>query len=306
MDYDPPPLGPSDLEIAVTHGGLCGSDLHMRDDEWGITSYPLIAGVRARGEGTAEGAVRAARARACVRVCRARAAAAPAICFRAPTQNTTNNAPYTTTSPHTTIPPQRPRDRRHRRRQGRRRDRVRGVRGETDRRAPAQQGPFYTLCFMFSMTRLWRQQADRRPPTNASLIPSITTTVQVGDRVGYGWLRGSCRACAACLRGEENLCPQQEATIVGRERPAPCFAHSRLYALSADKSACALQTTPHDSTQNANTKTHKHTKAHTKPPHTQPAITAASSRARACPRPSPTACQRKSPRPRRRRCCAPA
>ena len=27
-----------------------------------------------------------------------------------------------------------------------------------------------------------------------------------GDRAGVGWISGSCRTCAACLRGEENVC----------------------------------------------------------------------------------------------------
>lgn len=32
------------------------------------------------------------------------------------------------------------------------------------------------------------------------------THLQVGDRVGAGWLAGACGACGACLRGDENLC----------------------------------------------------------------------------------------------------
>lgn len=28
--YDPAPLGPLDVEIAVTHNGLCHTDIHMR------------------------------------------------------------------------------------------------------------------------------------------------------------------------------------------------------------------------------------------------------------------------------------
>lgn len=98
-EYSPQPLGPNDIEIKVTHNGLCHSDLHMRDNDWGITSFPLIAGhevvgvVQAKGEGV--------------------------------------------------------------------------------------------------------------------------TGMEVGDRVGYGWLRGSCRSCDFCLRGEENLCSKGEPTIVG-------------------------------------------------------------------------------------------
>ena len=40
--------------------------------------------------------------------------------------------------------------------------------------------------------------------------------VKVGDRVGVGWNAGSCGACAACLGGDQNLCPSVEGTIVGR------------------------------------------------------------------------------------------
>ena len=35
-----------------------------------------------------------------------------------------------------------------------------------------------------------------------------------GERVGVGWQRGACLACEACLRGEENLCPDELATCV--------------------------------------------------------------------------------------------
>ncbi|KIZ06745.1 putative NADH-dependent butanol dehydrogenase 1 [Monoraphidium neglectum] len=108
-EYEPKPLGPTEIEIKVTHNGLCHSDLHMRDDDWGITSFPLIAG---KGAG----------------------------------------------------PP------RHE------------VVGEVAAKGDTVAG------------------------------------IEVGDRVGYGWLRDSCRKCRYCLRGEENLCLQQTPTIVGRSQ----------------------------------------------------------------------------------------
>ncbi|HHG85685.1 MAG TPA: NAD(P)-dependent alcohol dehydrogenase [Bacteroidetes bacterium] len=40
--------------------------------------------------------------------------------------------------------------------------------------------------------------------------------LQAGQRVGVGWQAGSCLACEACLKGEENLCRQSQATCVGR------------------------------------------------------------------------------------------
>ncbi|HWH77602.1 MAG TPA: zinc-binding dehydrogenase, partial [Candidatus Binatus sp.] len=37
-----------------------------------------------------------------------------------------------------------------------------------------------------------------------------------GQRVGIGWLAGSCMACEFCLSGRENLCRQNQPTCVGR------------------------------------------------------------------------------------------
>jgi hypothetical protein len=36
--------------------------------------------------------------------------------------------------------------------------------------------------------------------------------LELGQRVGMGWIKSSCRRCAACLRGEENICD-----VVGAE-----------------------------------------------------------------------------------------
>lgn len=53
--YEPGPLGPFELELAVTHCGICHSDIHLIDNDWGVSVYPLIPGheivgvVRARG-----------------------------------------------------------------------------------------------------------------------------------------------------------------------------------------------------------------------------------------------------------------
>lgn len=40
--------------------------------------------------------------------------------------------------------------------------------------------------------------------------------VSVGQRVGLGWFSQSCMHCRQCLRGDHNLCPTGEQTIVGR------------------------------------------------------------------------------------------
>lgn len=54
-EYDPGPLGPEEVEIRVTHCGICHSDLSMIDNEWGISAYPLVAGHEAVGRITATG-----------------------------------------------------------------------------------------------------------------------------------------------------------------------------------------------------------------------------------------------------------
>ncbi|MCB1143477.1 MAG: NAD(P)-dependent alcohol dehydrogenase [Leptospiraceae bacterium] len=40
--------------------------------------------------------------------------------------------------------------------------------------------------------------------------------LKVGDRVGVGWQSEACMECPDCLRGDENLCSENKATIVGR------------------------------------------------------------------------------------------
>lgn len=40
--------------------------------------------------------------------------------------------------------------------------------------------------------------------------------VKVGQRVGLGWMSGSCMYCHACLSGDHNFCSSVEQTIVGR------------------------------------------------------------------------------------------
>jgi alcohol/geraniol dehydrogenase (NADP+) len=43
-EFDPGPLGENEVEVAVTHCGVCHSDLSMIDNEWGMSSYPLVPG----------------------------------------------------------------------------------------------------------------------------------------------------------------------------------------------------------------------------------------------------------------------
>jgi alcohol/geraniol dehydrogenase (NADP+) len=55
-EYTPGPLGDEQVEIAVESCGICHSDLSMLDNDWGITSYPLVPGHEVVGKVVALGA----------------------------------------------------------------------------------------------------------------------------------------------------------------------------------------------------------------------------------------------------------
>lgn len=97
--YDPGPLGPEQVEVAVEHCGICHSDLSVLQNDWGISRYPLVPGHEAVGRIVALG------------------------------------------------------------------EQVAGLR--------------------------------------------------VGQRVGVGWFAGSCMHCRSCLGGDQHLCGESQATIVG-------------------------------------------------------------------------------------------
>jgi alcohol/geraniol dehydrogenase (NADP+) len=42
--YDPGQLGAHEVEIVITHCGICHSDLHLIANDWGISQYPFIPG----------------------------------------------------------------------------------------------------------------------------------------------------------------------------------------------------------------------------------------------------------------------
>jgi len=42
--YEPLPLGPHDVEIRISHCGICHSDVHLVDGDWGMGSYPMVPG----------------------------------------------------------------------------------------------------------------------------------------------------------------------------------------------------------------------------------------------------------------------
>ena len=53
--WEPSPLGPDDVEIAVSHCGICHSDLHLIDNGWNISTYPFVPGHEIVGRVTAVG-----------------------------------------------------------------------------------------------------------------------------------------------------------------------------------------------------------------------------------------------------------
>jgi uncharacterized zinc-type alcohol dehydrogenase-like protein len=54
--YDPGPLAPHEVEVRVTHCGICHSDVAMIDNDWGWTRYPQVPGHEVVGVVSALGA----------------------------------------------------------------------------------------------------------------------------------------------------------------------------------------------------------------------------------------------------------
>jgi alcohol/geraniol dehydrogenase (NADP+) len=48
-EYEAGPLGPNEVDVRVTHGGICHTDIDLIDNEWGISRYPVVAGHEAVG-----------------------------------------------------------------------------------------------------------------------------------------------------------------------------------------------------------------------------------------------------------------
>ena len=53
--FYPGPLGPEEVEIEVSHCGLCHSDLSMLDNDWGMSKYPFVPGHEVTGTVSALG-----------------------------------------------------------------------------------------------------------------------------------------------------------------------------------------------------------------------------------------------------------
>lgn len=56
FSFDPGELGSEEVEIKVSHCGICHSDLSMLDNEWGMTKYPFVPGHEVAGTIVALGA----------------------------------------------------------------------------------------------------------------------------------------------------------------------------------------------------------------------------------------------------------
>lgn len=53
--YDPGKIGSQEVEIAITHCGICHSDIHLISNDWGISQYPFIPGHEIIGTVSAKG-----------------------------------------------------------------------------------------------------------------------------------------------------------------------------------------------------------------------------------------------------------
>jgi uncharacterized zinc-type alcohol dehydrogenase-like protein len=42
--YEPPPLGEHEVQVSITHCGVCHTDIQAIDDYYGITTYPFVPG----------------------------------------------------------------------------------------------------------------------------------------------------------------------------------------------------------------------------------------------------------------------
>jgi len=55
FEYDPGELGSEEVEIKVSHCGICHSDLSMRNNDWAMSVFPFVGGHEAVGEIVAAG-----------------------------------------------------------------------------------------------------------------------------------------------------------------------------------------------------------------------------------------------------------
>ncbi len=53
--YEPKDLSKNDVEVKITHCGICHSDIHLIDNDWQMSEYPLVPGHEIIGEVTKKG-----------------------------------------------------------------------------------------------------------------------------------------------------------------------------------------------------------------------------------------------------------
>lgn len=56
FNYTPADPGPDDVDVRISHCGICHSDVHVVDNDWGISKYPVVPGHEIIGEVEAVGA----------------------------------------------------------------------------------------------------------------------------------------------------------------------------------------------------------------------------------------------------------
>jgi uncharacterized zinc-type alcohol dehydrogenase-like protein len=54
--YDAGELKPTDVDVKISHCGVCHSDVHLIDNDWGLSKYPFVPGHEIVGTVTAVGA----------------------------------------------------------------------------------------------------------------------------------------------------------------------------------------------------------------------------------------------------------
>eukprot|EP00727_Mastigamoeba_balamuthi_P010569 m51a1_g6134 putative alcohol dehydrogenase (353) ;mRNA; r:239804-241316 len=55
QDFHLRPLGPQDVEVDIICSGLCHTDVHMTNNDWGITTFPIVPGHEGVGRISAVG-----------------------------------------------------------------------------------------------------------------------------------------------------------------------------------------------------------------------------------------------------------
>lgn len=55
IEYELPPLAPEHVQIRISHCGICHSDIHLIDDDWGMSRFPFVPGHEILGAVSAVG-----------------------------------------------------------------------------------------------------------------------------------------------------------------------------------------------------------------------------------------------------------